>query len=222
MDLALSLAIGRAFRKSWRRNDRPPVHRAARAPAYARELDPSGSAAGPVVPSRLGPGGLHRIGAPLVTKRRPALSFHLALTKIAGVLGWDRAAAIVGQAERTVRNWSDPDTSSSITIDAALALDVAYRAAGGDGAPMFQCYSTRLEVDTQEALFSTDAIARAASALAKESGEAVSAAIDASRPGASPLQLARAELEIEEMVAAGTATLAQIRAGRPGPEERGD
>ncbi len=146
-----------------------------------------------------------------MTKRRPPCSFENALTKIAGIIGWPRAAQIVGQAERTVRNWSDPDTGAGINLDAALALDVAYQAAGGDGTPILQCYVTRLQADTRDALFSSDAIAHAAARTAKEGGEAVAAAIAAARPGATAADFVVAEREIEESIVAQTDTLAAIR-----------
>lgn len=151
-----------------------------------------------------------------MTKLRAPLTFELALTKIAGLIGWDRAAAIVGAAERTVRNWSDPDTSSAVTLDAALQLDVEFRRAGGDGAPMLQCYATRLRVDTVAACPSSAAIARAAATAAKEAGEAIAAVIAAAQPGATPAETARAELELEESISAQTNTLATIRARRTG------
>jgi hypothetical protein len=81
-----------------------------------------------------------------MTKTRAPLTFELALTKVAGHIGWEKAAEIVGQAERTVRNWSEPDTTASITLDAALKLDEEFHKAGGHGSPFFQCYATRLEL----------------------------------------------------------------------------
>ncbi|WP_129792595.1 hypothetical protein [Sphingosinicella sp. CPCC 101087] len=149
-----------------------------------------------------------------MTKRRAPLTFHLALTQIAALIGWDNAAAIVGKREGTVRNWSDPDTSAAITLDDALALDVAYQEAGGDGAPFWQCYSTRLEADTARALFSTDAILEAGATAAKESGDAIAAVMQAARPGACDGTKAIAIRELEESIAAQTNTLAKLRAGR--------
>ena len=160
-----------------------------------------------------------------MTKRRPPLTAELALTEVAVLIGWDRVAEIAGQAERTVRNWSDPDTGpaagASITMDVALALDVAFRVAGGEGAPMLQYYSTRLEADTVEASADRIALARHAAQAAKEGGEAIAAVIAAAMPGASPQELARAELELVESIAAQTNTLATLRAGRRGDVQSG-
>jgi hypothetical protein len=70
-----------------------------------------------------------------MTKRRDPLTFHRALTVIAGRIGWDKCAMIVGRSERLVRMWSDPDADSEISIIDALRLDKAFLAAGGDHAP---------------------------------------------------------------------------------------
>lgn len=151
-----------------------------------------------------------------MTKRRAPLTFELALTKIAALIGWDNAAAIVGQAERTVRNWSDPDTSARITLDSALALDVAYAAAGGEGSPMHECFTARLKAERAEACAGAEALARSAAETAKESGEANAALFAAIRPGATDTDLLLAERELEESISASTNTLATLRAGRRG------
>lgn len=148
-----------------------------------------------------------------MTKERPALSFELALTKIAGLITWKRVAEITGQAERTVRNWSDPDTSATMTIDAALRLDAEFRAAGGAGAPLFQVYGLRLEAETGEACADSHRLAQLTARAAIEGGEAIAALIAAAQPGASRQILARAELEAEEGINALTETLAHVRAG---------
>lgn len=149
-----------------------------------------------------------------MTKRRAALTYELALTKVAGVIGWDRAAAIVGQVERTVRNWSDPDTSANIRLDAAEKLDIAFAQAGGRGAPFGEVYHTRLKTSLANSFGTAEAIAEAAALSAKEGGEGVAAAIAASRPDANDADFAAAERELEEAIAANTATLSAIRRRR--------
>lgn len=155
-----------------------------------------------------------------MTKERPPLTVELALTKIAVAIGWDQVAAIAGQCERTVRNWSDPDTTpkaaDAISLELALKLDVAFRVAGGDGAPMLQCYATRLDTETADAVADKVALARQAAKAAKEGGEAIAAVIAAAMPGASEQELARAEIELEESIAAQTNIVATLRAGRKG------
>jgi hypothetical protein len=156
-----------------------------------------------------------------MTKRRRPLTFERALWKVAAQIGWEEAAEIVGVADRTIRNWSDPDTTASVTLDAALKLDLAFRLAGGDGAPMLQCYSTRLEADLVEASADLKALTFKIAKAAKEGGEAIAAAAVAALPGASDNELARAELELEESIAASVDTLAALRAGRRGDVQTG-
>jgi hypothetical protein len=153
-----------------------------------------------------------------MTKLRPPCSPELALTRIAGVIGWRRVAEIARHGERAVRKWSDPDcqpnAADKITLEIAHRLDLAYRAAGGEGAPMLQCYALRLETEMAE--LPGAELAQSVAVTAKEAGDAIAAGILASRPGATVADLAVAEREIEEMVSAGTNTLATLRAGRKG------
>ena len=146
-----------------------------------------------------------------MTKRRPPLSFELALTKVAGLIGWPAVAAIVGHGERAVRNWSDPDAAAGIRMDAAERLDIAYQEAGGSGAPFLECYATRLKSAMTDAFGSAEAIAVAAARAAKECGEGVAASIAASQPGADRRVFEDAQREIEEGIESLTATLANIR-----------
>lgn len=157
-----------------------------------------------------------------MTKGRDPLTFELALTKVASKIGWEQCAEIVGQKDRTVRNWSDPDTSAKISLDAALRLDVAFRVAGGEGPPpMFECYAARLEADTATACADLSALNAKIAKAAKEGGEAIAAAIAAAQPGATDSVRARAELELEESRSAITDTLATLRAGRRGDVQSG-
>jgi hypothetical protein len=149
-----------------------------------------------------------------MTKLRDPHTFENAMAIVAGKLGWRKVADICHRAENTVRNWSDPDTSAAVTLDAALQLDAEYQAAGGDGAPFHQCYSTRLEAAIIAATPCREAIIDGAGSLAKESGEAIAAALIAARPGATLAESMIAEREIEESIAANTQMLKAIRAGR--------
>jgi len=153
-----------------------------------------------------------------MTKARAPLTFERALVRIADELGWPQVADIAGKDERTVRNWSDPDTSANMTIDVALRLDVAFRAAGGEGSPLFQVYALRLEADTCVACADSQRLAELTAVSAKEGGEAIAALVVAAQPGATPQQRARAELEAEEAIRALTETLAQVRAGARAPD----
>lgn len=148
-----------------------------------------------------------------MTKRRNPLTFELALTRVASEIGWGAAAKIVGQAERTVRKWSDPDVSAKVSMDSALALDCAYRAAGGDGAPFLQCYAVRLEAEAAIACADSRVLADKTATAAKEVGEAVAALIRASQPGAASADRVIAQRETEEAINALTNTLPNLGAG---------
>lgn len=149
-----------------------------------------------------------------MTKRRPPLTFENALTKTAGAIGWAEVARIVGQAERTVRRWSEPDTTSCISLEAAFRLDLAVLAAGGDEAPFLLCYATRVDTESLASLSGREALIAAAAAAASESGQAIAAALTAASPNASEADIAIAERELEESIAAKHKLLAAVRAAR--------
>lgn len=155
-----------------------------------------------------------------MTKRRHAITFENALSKVAGHIGWAKVAEICSQAERTVRNWSDPDTTSKISLDAALRLDVEYHKAGGDGAPFLLCYATSVDAARLAAAPGLEALVAAAAKAAKESGEAVAAALHAARANADRGDFAIAEREIEESLDALTNSLAALRARRKALDEQ--
>lgn len=154
-----------------------------------------------------------------MTKCRAALTFENALTKVAGHIGWGETAKICGQAERTVRNWSDPDTTSCISLEAALRLDVAFHAAGGEGAPFLLCYATRMELERLAACPGREALLASIAASAKESGEALSAALSAAHPRADRADFAIGERELEESIVALQNSLAALRARRKAVEQ---
>lgn len=152
-----------------------------------------------------------------MTKRRTALSFDDAATRIAAQIGWEEMAGIVGRSERAVRNWSDPECATYPSIDQALALDVAYRARGGEGAPYAEAYADRLEMAAQAAQ-SASALPRLAGIAAKETGEALAALIAAAQPGATLAERAIARREGREAIAA----LTKAEAALGLPPEQGD
>ncbi len=141
-----------------------------------------------------------------MTKRREPLTFHRALTVVAASIGWDRCAMITGRTERQVRNWSDPDADSEISILDACRVDRAYLSAGGDHAPFHQVYTALLDISAAD----HDAdLVNAAAKAAKESGEAVSAFIDAAT-SRDPAKRRRAKKEGEEALAAIASSLAAL------------
>lgn len=137
-----------------------------------------------------------------MTKRRLPLTFENALTKVAGHIGWAEVARICGTAENTVRNWSDPDTTARITLEAALKLDIAFHGAGGDGAPFLTCYATRRELECLAAVPGREALLTSIAKTSKEAGEAVSASLAAAHPAAERADFSIAKREIEESIEA--------------------
>lgn len=149
-----------------------------------------------------------------MTKLRQAFTFENALTRVAGHIGWSRVAEIVGKSETTVRNWSDPDTTASITLQAALKLDFEFHEAGGEGAPFLLCYATLVDAARLAAFPERAALIAGAAKSAKESGEAIAAILEAADAKASLGDFAIAERELEEAITAHTNSLAALRARR--------
>ncbi len=135
-----------------------------------------------------------------MTKRRPPLSIDSAIVRIAGHLddGFDAMAKLVGRHVKTVRNWGDPDKDDQIPIDCAIALDLAYIAAGGTGAPIFESYALKLELAEADRFGDRHQLLRTAQTVAKETGEATAAIIGASHAGATAADRAAALKEATE------------------------
>jgi hypothetical protein len=147
----------------------------------------------------------------VVTKLRQPLTFENALTKVASEIGWATVAQIVGQAETTVRNWSDPDTTARITLEAAFRLDAEWRQRVGEGAPFITCYAARLDADSRDVLADRDALLSEAAIVARDSGQAAGSAIAAAKIGASESDLVVAERDLERAIGADAAALACVR-----------
>jgi len=147
-------------------------------------------------------------------KLRSPVTPEQALARIAGVIGWDRAAEILDRGESALRKWSNPDSgpcpADHISLAKANELDDAYRAEGGEGRPFLQYMVLAAETRELETDACRDELARAAGITAKETGEAVAAVITAAQTGCLT-DLTIAEREVEEAIAAGTHQLALIR-----------
>lgn len=137
-----------------------------------------------------------------MTKHRAPLSIDAALARIAGQLedGWKTMAEITGRERRTVQNWGDPDTPESVPINFAIALDLAYLAAGGSGTPIFEAYAHKLEQAEAANFADRYDLLRRAQAVAKETGEANSAILGAAQPNASAADKRAALTEITEAI----------------------
>lgn len=143
-----------------------------------------------------------------MTKRREPLTFHRALTEIAGRIGWDKCAMLVGRSERLVRMWSDPEADSEISIIDALRLDKAFLASGGEHAPFNRVFTLQLEIASSEVDID---VTLAAAKAAKEGGEAVAALIAAATRPTDIEARRRAYHEAEEAVDALTDGIAALK-----------
>ncbi|MBB6503183.1 hypothetical protein F4693_000132 [Sphingomonas endophytica] len=137
-----------------------------------------------------------------MTKERAALSYEQAQARIADYLGTKRAAAIAGVALRTFYDWGDPDVDRTIPIAAAEKLDLAYIAAGGDSMPFLDTLNLRLLSAREERFGDPLALVDVAARFAKEAGEFSAAALHASRPGATPADMAALNKEGLEAIGA--------------------
>ncbi len=123
-------------------------------------------------------------------------------------LGAAAVRAIAGKADRTIRDWADPDTPRTPPIATCFALDCAWRAAGGAGAPFF---------DTYRRLLDREAVAIAGVDLSnlpdltgiviREGADAKIALMTAMLPGATDRDFREAVREVEESIAAYEATI---------------
>lgn len=142
-----------------------------------------------------------------MTKRREPLTYQHTLTKVAAQIGWDRCGAVCGVSGKSVRNWSDPDCETEIRMIDAERLDRAFIEHGGDHAPFLRLMTLRLDMAERERAQAD--MVRAAASVAKESGEAVAAILDAASSGCAD-KMRRARREGEEAIASLTGALASL------------
>lgn len=133
-----------------------------------------------------------------MTKRRQPLTFADAVTRVVGHLTYSEAARISGRSERLVYTWTAPDNAASPSLDQALALEAAYRATGGDGAPILEAYGFLLNVTTVAQSSSQRAFSSDIASMARECGEAIASGIMLTGPGAAPAQVHHAMVEAEQ------------------------
>lgn len=139
-----------------------------------------------------------------MTKHRPPLTFAAALARIVGQLpgNWEDAALVSGRAISTVRNWSNPDrTEDCVPIDCAIALDLAYRRAGGIGAPFYEAFTVQLEMAAVERFAAPAALMQLLPEVMKENSDAELSLVAAARPDADRRDYHFSLREIDEAIA---------------------
>lgn len=121
-----------------------------------------------------------------MTKLRAPLSTDAAIVRIAGQLpgGFEELGRVLGMSAGHLRNCSDPDKREEISFPKAIEADLAYRAAGGQGSPLFETFAHQLDEAGALRFAGQHALARHVEVVAREAGEAVASLIAASRPDA--------------------------------------
>ncbi|WCM29212.1 hypothetical protein NDN01_10135 [Sphingomonas sp. QA11] len=133
-----------------------------------------------------------------MTKLRAPLTFAAAVTRIAGILTFKGAARIVKRSTRCVYGWADPDAKSCPTLAQGLALDAAYRDAGGEGSPILEAYAFLLDIRVKAGAACRSALSGDLASVAKECGDAIASGIAVTQPGARPSDIHHALVEAEE------------------------
>jgi hypothetical protein len=151
-----------------------------------------------------------------MTKTRAPLSFSLAITTVAGVIGWKTAARITRRSVRTIRHWSESDKHGSPSLEQAIALDRAYVAAGGAMAPILASYMLQMDVAAVDPVACRAALAEDIALLSRETGDAISHCIQALQPGSTPAEIYRAIAETQEADAVIPRLLGRLKALLPG------
>lgn len=143
-----------------------------------------------------------------MTKPREPLTYQETLTKVAALIGWDRCAAVCGVGSvRAVRYWSDHDCEREIRMIDAERLDRAFMDYGGDHAPFHRLHALRLDIAGRDA--PDRDLAALGGLVAKETGEAIAALIDASNSTDRRVRN-RARKEIHEAIESLTDGLAGL------------
>lgn len=145
-----------------------------------------------------------------MTQRRTPLTFADAMTRVAGAIGYPEASRIVSRSDRCVRSWSEPDGAKRPTIEQALRLDLAFRLAGGEGAPFRDAFDHQLGLAVSHATACRAELTNDIAEFAQETGEAVAASLALVDPAASPLIAHRALVEAEQARRAADALVTRV------------
>lgn len=131
-------------------------------------------------------------------KPRIPRSLAHAMTRIVAGIGEDEAARLAGRSRHAIRAWTNPDRGACPSIAQAIALDAAFQAAGGDGAPLREAYDAQLEISVTRLTACHRDLAAELATAAGECGNAIAAAAPLTQPGFTPNHASRALLEIDD------------------------
>lgn len=134
-----------------------------------------------------------------VTKRRTPLTFSSAIAKIGAYLGYDVAGAACGRSDRSVYAWADPKEECLPTLSQAMALERAYRVAGGEGSPIFEAFGHQIDLAIIAQSSERAALADDYATLARECGEAIATGIAVAQAGSGDREVHAALTEAEHV-----------------------
>lgn len=137
-----------------------------------------------------------------MTEIRTPHGFPAAMKQVANLIDWPACAAIADKTVRMVQYWGQDSCSATPPIAIALALDVAYQRAGGEGAPFREAYAFQFKESIKALDPCRRALAEAIADVARESGDALAASIEITQSNASPLSTLRASAEVGQLLAA--------------------
>lgn len=144
---------------------------------------------------------------PGMTKERQPATIEDALFRVFGLVGLERCAELLNREAGYVRSLSDPDSRYRVTVVDALKLDLAFEAAGGQGAPIRDTYNLLYDAARAETFADKAALGRVAIEAMKEGSEAQIALVIASQPGATPADRANAAREVQQALTAFSGAL---------------
>jgi hypothetical protein len=123
-------------------------------------------------------------------KVRAPLTTDQALARIIGQLpnGYRDAEKATDRSESYLRACGDPDRLERLCFDDAIALDIAFQAAGGEGSPLAEHFLLRVEMGQLARFAHRFGLLEKTEQVVRESGEASAALIRACQPGAGPLE----------------------------------
>lgn len=134
-----------------------------------------------------------------MTKARTPDTFADAMTTVMAVIGAAAAAKAVDRADRTIYEWANPDSETLPTLMQALALDTAYRLAGGEDAPFRDAFIQQLDVAIDQQDACRRALVGDSIDFIREASELHAALFTAAQPGASPRDHHRALVEAQQV-----------------------
>lgn len=150
-----------------------------------------------------------------MTKLRTPRTWADATHRVGDTIGYDVAANAVGKSESLIRQWSNPDSDKRPSIDQALTLDAAYLAAGGEEPPHLQAFEFQLGAATDRKAACSRALAAEVATIARETGDAVAAAMVLITSTASNRDVHRAFAEAQELARAADALLRRVASFLP-------